>query len=40
MSNRESAVKNIIEGNKIKNIQALGNPEILKEYKKLEELKN
>ena len=36
----ELAVKNTIEGNKIKNIQALGNPEILKEYKKLEELKN
>ena len=36
----ELAVKNIIEGNKIKNIQALGNPEILKEYKKLKELKN
>ncbi len=35
----ELAVKNIIEGNKIKNIQALANPEILKEYKNLEELK-
>ena len=36
----ELAVKNTIEGNKIKNIQALANPEILKEYKKLKELKN
>ena len=36
----ELAVKNIIEGNKIKNIQALANPEVLKEYKNLEELKN
>ena len=36
----ELAVKNTIEGNKIKNIQALANPEILKEYKSLEELKN
>ena len=35
----ELAVKNIIEGNKIKNIQALANPEALKEYKNLEELK-
>tara|TARA_B100000287_G_scaffold140722_1_gene132550 strand:- start:333 stop:2288 length:1956 start_codon:yes stop_codon:yes gene_type:complete len=35
----ELAVKNIIEGNKIKNIQALANPEVLKEYKNLEELK-
>ena len=35
----ELAVKNIIEGNKIKNIQALANPEILKEYKKINELK-
>ena len=35
----ELAVKNIIEGNKIKNIQALANPEILKEYKNLKELK-
>ncbi len=36
----ELAVKNIIEGNKIKNIQALANPEVLKEYKDLRELKN
>ena len=36
----ELAVKNIIEGNKIKNIQALANPEVLKEYKDLSELKN
>ena len=35
----ELAVKNIIEGNKIKNIQALANPEVLKEYKNLKELK-
>ena len=35
----ELAVKNILEGNKIKNIQALANPEILKEYKNLKELK-
>ena len=35
----ELAVKNIIEGNKIKNIQALANPEVLREYKNLEELK-
>ena len=36
----ELAVKNIIEGNKIKNIEALANPEILKEYKNIKELKN
>jgi len=36
----ELAVKNTIEGNKIKNLQALANPEILQEYKKLDELKN
>ena len=35
----ELAVKNIIEGNKIKNIQALINPSILAEYKNIEELK-
>jgi acetoacetyl-CoA synthetase len=35
----ELAVKNIIEGNKIKNMQALANPEILNEYKNLNELK-
>ena len=36
----ELAVKNIIEGNKVKNIQALANPETLNEYKNLNELKN
>ena len=35
----ELAVKNIIEGSKIKNIQALANPQVLKEYKNIEELK-
>ena len=35
----ELAVKNIIEGNKIKNIQALINPTVLSEYKNIEELK-
>jgi len=35
----ELAVKNIIEGNKIKNIQALANSEVLQEYKNLKELK-
>ena len=35
----ELAVKNVIEGNKIKNIQALINPLILQEYKNIEELK-
>ena len=35
----ELAVKNIIEGNKIKNIQALANPEILKEYKNIPALR-
>ncbi|SVE19887.1 uncharacterized protein METZ01_LOCUS472741, partial [marine metagenome] len=34
----ELAVKNVIEGNKIKNIQALANPEILKEFKNIKEL--
>ena len=34
----ELAVKNIIEGNKIKNIQALANPNALKQYKNLKEL--
>ena len=33
------AVKNIIEGNKIKNIQALANPNVLKQYKNLKQLK-
>ena len=35
----ELAVKNIIEGNKIKNIQALANPYVLNEYKNLKQLK-
>tara|TARA_B100001250_G_scaffold259590_1_gene223560 strand:+ start:696 stop:2651 length:1956 start_codon:yes stop_codon:yes gene_type:complete len=35
----ELAVKNIIEGNKIKNIQALANPNVLKQFKDLEQLK-
>ena len=35
----ELAIKNIIEGNKIKNKEALANPEILDQYKNLEELK-
>ena len=34
----ELAIKNIIEGNKIKNKEALANPEILDQYKNLEEL--
>ncbi len=36
----ELAVKKIIEGNKIKNIQALANPEVLKQYENIQELKN
>ena len=36
----ELAVKNIVEGNEIKNIQALANPNVLNEFKKIEELKN
>ena len=36
----ELAVKNIIEGNNIKNKEALANPEILKEFKNINELKN
>ena len=36
----ELAVKNVVEGNKIKNIQALSNPESLKQFKNLIELKN
>ena len=36
----ELAVKNIIEGNKIKNIQALANPDVLSQYKNLEQLKS
>ena len=35
----ELAVKNIIEGNKIKNREALSNPNILEEYKNLKEIK-
>ena len=35
----ELAVKNIIEGNTIKNKEALANPEILNEFKNLKELK-
>ena len=35
----ELAVKNIIEGNKIKNFEALSNPDVLDEYKNLSELK-
>ena len=35
----EVAVKNIIEGNKIKNLQALSNPDILNEYRNISELK-
>ena len=31
----ELAVKNVIEGNKIKNTQALANPEVLQEFKNL-----
>ena len=36
----EIAVKNIIDGMKIKNIQALSNPSALNEYKSLKELKS
>ncbi len=36
----EVAVKNIIEGNKINNIEALSNPNVLNEYKNLIELKS
>jgi acetoacetyl-CoA synthetase len=35
----ELAVKNIIEGNEIKNKEALANPQVLEEYKNLKELK-
>ena len=35
----EIAVRNTVEGNKIKNIQALINPTILNEFKNLDELK-
>ena len=34
----ELAVKNVIEGNEIKNKEALANPEVLEEYKNLKEL--
>ena len=34
----ELAVKNIIEGNEIKNKEALANPETLNEFKNLTEL--
>ena len=36
----ELAVKNIIEGNKIKNIEAISNPKVLNEFKNLKELKS
>ena len=39
MPDISSPVKNIIEGKKIKNIEALINPSILQEYKNIEELK-
>jgi acetoacetyl-CoA synthetase len=35
----ELAVKNIIEGNEVKNKEALANPEILNEFRNLNELK-
>ena len=35
----EQAVKNIIEGNEVKNKEALANPEILNEFRNLKELK-
>ena len=35
----ELAVKNIIDGNAIKNIEAISNPKILNEFKNLKELK-
>ena len=35
----ELAVKNTIEGNKIKNKEALANPDVLNEFKNLKELK-
>ena len=34
----ELAVKNVIEGNNIKNIEALANPNALKQYKNLKQL--
>ena len=36
----EIEVKNIVEWNKINNIEAIANPKILKEYKNLDELKS
>ena len=36
----ELAVKNIIEGNEIKNKEALANPQVLEQYKNLKELSN
>ena len=36
----ELAVKSLIEGNKIKNIEALANPEALRQFKNLKELSN
>ena len=36
----ELAVKNIIEGNNIRNKEALSNPEVLSEFKNLKELSN
>ena len=35
----ELAVKNTIEGSKIKNVQALANPNVLNEFKNLKQLK-
>ena len=35
----ELAVKNTIEGSKIKNVQALANPKVLYEFKNLKQLK-
>ena len=35
----ELAVKNTIEGSKIKNVQALANPNVLNEFKNLKKLK-
>jgi len=32
-------VKNIVEGNRVKNIEALVNPLVLKQYKNISELK-
>ena len=34
----ELAVKNIIDGNEIKNKEALANPEVLEQYKNIKEL--